>query len=121
MNDDLPRLYSMLALSVPRDSYPRLLKSTLAVANLEDAADFINEMRSTSRFSLDDFGVAVILFLPKALTRRLHQNDGALVRDITRSDVDFACASITEMGWPFRSNSIAEYVSAEDILRRSSP
>jgi EAL domain-containing protein (putative c-di-GMP-specific phosphodiesterase class I) len=86
------------------------------VANLEDAAD-INEMRSTSRFSLDDFGVAVTYSYLKRLPVDFIKIDGAFVRDITRSDVDFALVrSITEMGHYLKKKVIAEYVSAEDIL-----
>ncbi|WP_394240246.1 DUF1631 family protein [Halopseudomonas laoshanensis] len=122
MNDDsfLDYLFDALVrYQVPRDKLIFEITETTAVANLEDAADFINEMRSIGcRFSLDDFGVGQSSYsYLKRLPVDFIKIDGAFVRDITRSDVDFALVrSITEMGHYLNKKVIAEYVAAEDIL-----
>ncbi|WP_339648043.1 DUF1631 family protein [Halopseudomonas pelagia] len=122
MNDDsfLDFIFDALVrYQVPRDKLIFEITETTAVANLEDAADFINEMRSIGcRFSLDDFGVGQSSYsYLKRLPVDFIKIDGAFVRDITRSDVDFALVrSITEMGHYLNKKVIAEYVSAQDIL-----
>jgi EAL domain-containing protein (putative c-di-GMP-specific phosphodiesterase class I) len=122
MNDDsfLDLLFDALVrYQVPRDKLIFEITETTAAANLEDAADFINEMRSIGcRFSLDDFGVGQSSYsYLKPLPVDFIKIDGAFVRDITRSDVDFALVrSITEMGHYLNKKVIAEYVSAKDIL-----
>lgn len=122
MNDDSFLDYIFDALvryQVPRDKLIFEITETTAVANLEDAADFINEMRSIGcRFSLDDFGVGQSSYsYLKRLPVDFIKIDGAFVRDITRSDVDFALVrSITEMGHYLKKKVIAEYVSSKDIL-----
>lgn len=122
MNDDsfLDYLFDALVrYQVPRDKLIFEITETTAVSNLEDAADFINEMRSIGcRFSLDDFGVGQSSYsYLKRLPVDFIKIDGTFVRDITRSDVDFALVrSITEMGHYLNKQVIAEYVAQEDIL-----
>tara|TARA_R110000796_G_scaffold227766_5_gene344744 strand:- start:17490 stop:21350 length:3861 start_codon:yes stop_codon:yes gene_type:complete len=122
MNDDSFLDYIFDALvryQVPRDKLIFEITETTAVANLEDAADFINEMRSIGcRFSLDDFGVGQSSYsYLKRLPVDFIKIDGAFVRDITRSDVDFALVrSITEMGHYLNKQVIAEYVGDQDTL-----
>ncbi|MFO7706455.1 MAG: DUF1631 family protein [Halopseudomonas sp.] len=122
MNDDsfLDFIFDALVrYQVPRDKLIFEITETTAVANLEDAADFINEMRSIGcRFSLDDFGVGQSSYsYLKRLPVDFIKIDGAFVRDITRNAVDFALVrSITEMGHYLNKKVIAEYVSSGDIL-----
>ncbi|PKM30656.1 MAG: hypothetical protein CVV07_05370 [Gammaproteobacteria bacterium HGW-Gammaproteobacteria-11] len=110
---------ALVRYEVPRDKLIFEITETTAVANLEDAADFINEMRSIGcRFSLDDFGVGQSSYsYLKRLPVDFIKIDGAFVRDISRSDVDFALVrSITEMGHYLNKKVIAEYVTTAETL-----
>ena len=110
---------ALVRYEVPRDKLIFEITETTAVANLEDAADFINEMRSIGcRFSLDDFGVGQSSYsYLKRLPVDFIKIDGAFVRDISRSDVDFALVrSITEMGHYLKKKVIAEYVTTAETL-----
>lgn len=122
MNDDsfLDFMFENLVRhEVPRDKLIFEVTETTAVANLEDAADFIQEMRSIGcRFSLDDFGAGQSSY---AYLKRLPVDfikiDGAFVKNIASDDVDYALVkSITEMGHFLNKKIIAEYVSDADIL-----
>lgn len=122
MNDDsfLDFMFeNLVRYGVPRDKLIFEVTETTAVANLEDAADFINEMRNIGcRFSLDDFGAGQSSY---AYLKRLPVDfikiDGAFVRNIAQDDVDYALVkSITEMGHFLNKKIIAEYVSDEEIL-----
>ena len=104
---------------VPRNKLVFEITETTAVTNLDDAADFIKEMRSIGcRFSLDDFGVGQSSYsYLKRLPVDFIKIDGAFVRDINTNDVDYALVkSITEMGHYLKKKVIAEYVSSEAIL-----
>ena len=104
---------------VPRDKLVFEITETVAVTNLDDAADFIKEMRSIGcRFSLDDFGVGQSSYsYLKRLPVDFIKIDGNFVRDINNNDVDYALVkSITEMGHYLKKKVIAEYVGSEDIL-----
>lgn len=122
MNDDsfLDFMFeNLVRYEVPRDKLIFEVTETTAVANLEDAADFIQEMRSIGcRFSLDDFGAGQSSY---AYLKRLPVDfikiDGAFVKNIASDDVDYALVkSITEMGHFLNKKIIAEYVSDADIL-----
>lgn len=122
MNDDsfLDFMFENLVhYGVPRDKLIFEVTETTAVANLEDAADFIQEMRGIGcRFSLDDFGAGQSSY---AYLKRLPVDfikiDGAFVRNIASDDVDYALVkSITEMGHFLNKKIIAEYVSDEEIM-----
>lgn len=122
MNDDsfLDFMFeNLVRYGVPRDKLIFEVTETTAVANLEDAADFINEMRNIGcRFSLDDFGAGQSSY---AYLKRLPVDfikiDGAFVRNIAQDDVDYALVkSITEMGHFLNKKIIAEYVSDEEIM-----
>ena len=110
---------SLVRHQVPREKLIFEITETTAVANLEDAADFINEMRGIGcRFSLDDFGAGQSSY---AYLKRLPVDfikiDGAFVRNITDDDVDYALVkSITEMGHFLNKKIVAEFVSSEEIL-----
>ncbi len=122
MNDDsfLDFMFeNLVRYEVPRDKLIFEVTETTAVANLEDAADFISEMRSIGcRFSLDDFGAGQSSY---AYLKRLPVDfikiDGAFVKNIASDDVDYALVkSITEMGHFLNKKIIAEYVSDADIM-----
>lgn len=110
---------ALVRYQVPRDKLIFEITETTAVANLEDAADFIAEMRSIGcRFSLDDFGVGQSSYsYLKRLPVDFIKIDGTFIREITNSDVDFALVrSITEMGHYLQKQVIAEYVTNAEIL-----
>ncbi len=110
---------ALVRYQVPRDKLIFEITETTAVNNLEDAADFITEMRSIGcRFSLDDFGAGQSSYsYLKRLPVDFIKIDGSFIRDITNSDVDFALVrSITEMGHYLNKKVIAEYVSDPEIL-----
>ena len=121
MNDDsfLDYIFEKLVeTKVPRDKVIFEVTETTAVANLEDAADFIREMREIGcRFSLDDFGAgqssyAYLKYLPVDFIKI----DGSFVRNIAEDDVDYAMVkSITDMGHFLEKSIIAEFVSSQDI------
>ena len=122
MNDDsfLDFMFeNLVRYGVPRDKLIFEVTETTAVANLEDAADFIQEMRGIGcRFSLDDFGAGQSSY---AYLKRLPVDfikiDGAFVRNIASDDVDYALVkSITEMGHFLNKKIIAEYVSDQEIM-----
>ena len=110
---------SLVRFQVPREKLIFEITETTAVANLEDAADFINEMRGIGcRFSLDDFGAGQSSY---AYLKRLPVDfikiDGAFVKNISEDDVDYALVkSITEMGHFLDKKIVAEFVSSEEIL-----
>ncbi|MGC1508397.1 DUF1631 family protein [Ketobacter sp.] len=110
---------ALVRYEVPRKKLIFEITETTAVANLEDAADFINEMKGIGcRFSLDDFGAGQSSY---AYLKRLPVDfikiDGAFVRNITEDDVDYALVkSITEMGHFLNKKIVAEFVSDDEIL-----
>ncbi|UAW98919.1 EAL domain-containing protein [Halopseudomonas nanhaiensis] len=106
--------------AVPRDRLIFEITETTAVANLEDAADFINEMRRIGcRFSLDDFGVGQFSYgYLKRLPVDFIKIDGTFIEHIARDEVDRAVVrSITEMGHFLNKKVIAEHVSSANILK----
>ena len=110
---------AMVRYPVPREKLVFEITETVAITNLEDAADFIREMRGIGcRFSLDDFGVGQSSYsYLKQLPVDFIKIDGNFVRDINNSDVDFALVkSITEMGHYLRKKVIAEYVGNQATL-----
>jgi len=110
---------ALVRYQIPRQKLIFEITETTAVANLEDAADFINEMKGIGcRFSLDDFGAGQSSY---AYLKRLPVDfikiDGAFVRNISEDDVDYALVkSITEMGHFLNKKIVAEFVSSEEIL-----
>lgn len=122
MNDDsfMDFMFeNLVRYEVPRDKLIFEVTETTAVANLEDAADFINEMRNIGcRFSLDDFGAGQSSYAYlKKLPVDFIKIDGAFVKNIASDDVDYALVkSITEMGHFLNKKIIAEYVSDGEIM-----
>lgn len=110
---------ALVRYGVPRNKLIFEITETTAVANLEDAADFINEMKGIGcRFSLDDFGAGQSSYTYlKRLPVDFIKIDGAFIRNITSDDVDYAMVkSITEMGHFLDKKIIAEFVSSEEIM-----
>lgn len=121
MNDDSFMDYifeKLVETNVPRDKIIFEVTETTAVANLEDAADFIREMRDIGcRFSLDDFGAGQSSYAYlKHLPVDFIKIDGSFVKNIANDDVDYAMVkSITDMGHFLEKGIIAEFVSDQEI------
>lgn len=122
LNDDsfLDFIFATLVrFDVPRDKLIFEVTETAAIDNLEDAADFINEMKEIGcRFSLDDFGTGQSSY---AYLKRLPVDfikiDGTFVRNIVTDNFDYALVrSITEMGHFLNKKIVAEFVSSPEIL-----
>lgn len=106
-------------LKVPRNKVLFEVTETTAIANLDDAADFIREMRSIGcRFALDDFGVGLSSYgYLKHLPVDYVKIDGVFIKDIVNDKSDCAMVkSITEMVKFLGMKTVAEYVENDEIL-----
>ncbi len=96
------------------------ITETAAIANLDNAIDFMNRMRIIGcRFSLDDFGTGLSSY---SYLRNLPVDyvkiDGVFVKDIAENPADFAVVrSINEIGHYMGKKTIAEYVEDGNILK----
>ena len=95
------------------------ITETAAIANLDNAVDFMNRMRIIGcRFSLDDFGTGLSSYsYLRNLPVDFVKIDGVFVRDIAESPADYAVVrSINEIGHYMGKKTIAEYVEDAEIL-----
>lgn len=105
---------------VPRNRLCFEVTETTAIANLEDAADFIRAMQDLGcRFSLDDFGSGLASYgYLKHLPVDFIKIDGSFIKDVATDPADLALVrSINEMGHLMGKKTIAEYVENDDIRR----
>ncbi|MEQ8859285.1 MAG: DUF1631 family protein [Pseudomonadales bacterium] len=97
------------------------ITETAAIANLDNAREFMNRMKIIGcRFSLDDFGTGLSSY---SYLRNLPVDyvkiDGVFVKDIVDSPGDYAVVrSINEIGHYMGKQTIAEYVENEAVLER---
>jgi len=97
------------------------ITETAAIANLENAVDFMNRMKIIGcQFSLDDFGTGLSSY---SYLRNLPVDyvkiDGVFVRDIANNPGDYAVVrSINEIGHYMGKKTIAEYVTDDRVLER---
>lgn len=114
-------LFEMFQLyPVPRDRICFEVTETAAIANLEDAADFIRELQGLGcRFSLDDFGSGLASYGHlKHLPVDYIKIDGSFIRGVAEDPADLALVrSINEMGHLMGKKTIAEYVENEEIRK----
>jgi diguanylate cyclase (GGDEF)-like protein len=95
------------------------ITETAAIANLDNARDFMNRMKIIGcRFSLDDFGTGLSSY---SYLRNLPVDyvkiDGVFVKDLNNSPGDYAVVrSINEIGHYLGKKTIAEYVENDAIL-----
>jgi EAL domain-containing protein (putative c-di-GMP-specific phosphodiesterase class I) len=97
------------------------ITETAAIANLDNAVDFMNRMKIIGcQFSLDDFGTGLSSY---SYLRNLPVDyvkiDGVFVRDIANNPGDYAVVrSINEIGHYMGKKTIAEYVEDKEVLAR---
>jgi diguanylate cyclase (GGDEF)-like protein len=95
------------------------ITETAAIANLDNAVDFMNRMKIIGcKFSLDDFGTGLSSY---SYLRNLPVDyvkiDGVFVKDIASNPGDYAVVrSINEIGHYMGKRTIAEYVESDDVL-----
>lgn len=122
MNDD-----SLLAFifeqarehDVPVDKLCFELNETSAIQNIEDAADFMHEMRSLGcEFTLSDFGTGQSSFeYLKQLPVNYVKIDHTFIDELVSSSADYAMVeSIHEIAHFMAKKTIAEQVNSEDTL-----
>ena len=95
------------------------ITETAAIANLDNAVDFMNRMRIIGcRFSLDDFGTGLSSYsYLRNLPVDFVKIDGVFVKDIAESPADYAVVrSINEIGHYMGKRTVAEYVESEQTL-----
>ncbi len=96
------------------------ITETAAIANLDNAVDFMNRMRIIGcSFSLDDFGTGLSSYsYLRNLPVDFVKIDGVFVKDINNNPADFAVVrSINEIGHYMGKKTIAEYVEDGEILK----
>ncbi len=97
------------------------ITETAAIANLDNAVDFMNRMKIIGcQFSLDDFGTGLSSY---SYLRNLPVDyvkiDGVFVKDIANNPGDYAVVrSINEIGHYMGKKTIAEYVEDQEVLDR---
>lgn len=99
---------------VPCDKICFEITETVALENLNDTVDFMEEMKSLGcRFAMDDFGTGMSSFAYlKHLPVDYLKVDGAFVKDMQSSRHDMAMVkSITDMGHLLGKKVVAEYVA----------
>jgi len=97
------------------------ITETAAIANLENAVDFMNRMKIIGcQFSLDDFGTGLSSYsYLRNLPVDFVKIDGVFVKDIVDNPGDYAVVrSINEIGHYMGKRTIAEYVETGEVLDR---
>ena len=95
------------------------ITETAAIANLDNAVEFMNRMKIIGcRFSLDDFGTGLSSYSSlRNLPVDYVKIDGVFVKDINSAPGDHAVVrSINEIGHYMGKETIAEYVETPEIL-----
>ncbi|VAW53423.1 diguanylate cyclase/phosphodiesterase (GGDEF & EAL domains) with PAS/PAC sensor(s) [hydrothermal vent metagenome] len=93
---------------------------TCAISNLEDANDFISELRKMGcRFSLDDFGSGFCSFSQlKNLPTDFVKIDGQFVKSMARGATDRAIVTaMNDVAHSLGRYTVAEYVESPEIVR----
>ena len=97
------------------------ITETLAVNNLDNAVDFMTEMRNIGcKFSLDDFGsgMSSYTYLKKLPVETL-KIDGSFVKNIADDPMDLAIVkSMNDTAHLMGKKTVAEFVSSKEILEK---
>jgi EAL domain-containing protein (putative c-di-GMP-specific phosphodiesterase class I) len=97
------------------------ITETAAIANLDNARDFMNRMKIIGcRFSLDDFGTGLSSYsYLRNLPVDFVKIDGVFVKELANNAGDYAVVrSINEIGHYLGKKTIAEYVENNAILNQ---
>jgi len=104
---------------IPVDKFCFELNETSAIQNVEDAADFMHEMRSLGcEFTLSDFGTGQSSFeYLKQLPVNYVKIDHTFIKELVTSSADYAMVkSIHEIAHFMAKKTIADQVNDEDTL-----
>lgn len=120
-DDSLEKIQSLIAkYDINPGSLTFEVTETSAIANLEQANDFINELRKTGcRFSLDDFGSGFCSFSQlKNLPTDYVKIDGQFVSSMARGATDRAIVTaMNDVAHSLGRYTVAEYVESPEIVR----
>ncbi len=106
---------------IPRDKICFEVSESTAVSNIDDLADFIQEMQNIGcQFSLDDFGSEARSYnFLKNLPLDYIKIDGDFIKDIAYDDTSFAMVkSINEMIHFMGKKTIAKQVDRPELLSK---
>jgi diguanylate cyclase (GGDEF)-like protein/PAS domain S-box-containing protein len=104
---------------VPHNSICFEITETAAIANLDKATYFIQELKALGcRFSLDDFGAGMSSFAYlKHLPVDYVKIDGGFVKDLADDPIDRAMVeAINNVGHVMGKQTIAEFVDSERVM-----
>lgn len=107
------------AVHVPRDKICFEVTETVGIANLTDAALFIERVQEAGcRFSLDDFGSGMSSYAYlKHLPVDVVKIDGVFVQHLTADSSDYAVVkSVTEIAHFMNKKVVAEFVETAEAL-----
>jgi EAL domain-containing protein (putative c-di-GMP-specific phosphodiesterase class I) len=107
--------------NIPPDVLCFEITETVAIANIQSAAMFIQELRKLGcRFALDDFGSGLSSFAYlKNLQVDYLKIDGSIVREIDKDPVNAAMVlSIQQLGCAMGLKTVAEFVETSAILEK---
>lgn len=111
---------SLLRYEVPPTAITFEITETVAIANLDAAVEFLNQLREHGcQTALDDFGVGYSSFAYlKDLPVDYVKIDGSFVRDIYRDKLQLAMVrSMNEIAHAMGKYTIAEFVHNEDCMK----